>query len=33
MYKKRTLANRKHRKRRARIKAKLRAMKTKGASK
>jgi hypothetical protein len=33
MYKKKTLANRKHRKRKVRLKAKLKALKTKGASK
>lgn len=33
MYKKRMLAMRKHKKRKARIKAKLKALKTKGASK
>lgn len=33
MYKKKTLANRKHRRRKIRLKAKQKALKTKGASK
>lgn len=33
MYKKKTLANRKHKRRKARLKAKMRALKSKGASK
>jgi len=33
MYKKKTLANRKHKRRKARLKAKMKALKSKGASK